>query len=71
MTGDFDSDNRLTDFLSWVSNFIEYKFWLFGHYHNDKLVCWNEMCMYQHIVSLSMIEQYLMSTENVCNGIKE
>ncbi len=50
--GDHDQ-NDFTEYLQEIMEKLTYKKWFFGHYHMNKVVYANEICLYEQIVRLN------------------
>lgn len=50
--GEYTSD-RLTDFLDWVSENVEYREWYFGHYHDNLKIGQSHFLLYQMVMPIS------------------
>lgn len=46
--GEFDTQNI---FLEDIKHRIRWKYWLFGHFHQDIAISKNELCVFEHILS--------------------
>lgn len=44
-----------TDMLNFVDENVSYKYWFYGHYHDDKPIGANKYCFYESIVLLNPI----------------
>lgn len=45
--------NKLTKYLESIKSGIDYKYWFFGHYHQNKNVTANDICLYEQIVRIN------------------
>lgn len=51
-SGLYNSD-KLTDYLQWVKQNVDYKHWLFGHMHINKTFHWERSsCLYEQIIRI-------------------
>ena len=50
--GDHDQ-NDFTEYLQEIMEKLTYKKWFFGHYHMNKVVYTNEICLYEQIVRVN------------------
>ena len=46
----YDHSDRLTRYLETIHNTTRYKYWFFGHYHEDRKVRPDEICLYEQII---------------------
>lgn len=44
-----------TDMLNFVDEQVAYRYWFYGHYHDDRLVGSNKYCFYESIILLNAI----------------
>ena len=44
--------NILTEFLDKIEKEVDYKYWYFGHYHLDREISENQICLYRDIVEI-------------------
>lgn len=52
MSRGFYTPDRLTDFLEEISRRGEFRYWFFGHYHEDRAVSGKYICLYEQILEL-------------------
>jgi hypothetical protein len=45
-------DSSTERWLQDIENSISYKRWLFGHYHDDRIVNDKAIMLYEHVISL-------------------
>ena len=44
-----------TDMLNFVDEQVSYRYWFFGHYHDDRLIGSNKYCFYESLIILNPI----------------
>jgi 3-oxoacid CoA-transferase subunit A len=54
-------DNSMEHWLDDVKNNIDYKFWIFGHYHDDMIIRPNVFMLFHKIIDIDAID--------ICDGI--
>lgn len=45
--------DRETDYLEFIKNYVYYKKWFFGHYHDNKNVSDKEILLYEQIIRIA------------------
>ena len=45
--------DKLTEYLETIRYGIDYKYWFFGHYHDNKNVTSKDICLYDQIVRIA------------------
>ena len=60
---DYESD-RLTDYLQYIHDSVEYRTWYFGHYHSNKKISDREMVVFDEIVKISELENFLVEMQH-------
>lgn len=53
MSQGFYKPDELTNYLEDIRHCIAYKYWLFGHYHNNKNITPKDICLYDQIVRIN------------------
>lgn len=46
----FTARDRLTDYLDRIHDTVSFRYWLFGHYHENRTALPHEYCLYEQIV---------------------
>ena len=45
--------DRVTDYLEFIKNYVNYKKWFFGHYHDNRNISDKEILIYEQIIRIS------------------
>ena len=53
LSGGFYEPDKLTSYLESIKCDVDYKYWLFGHYHIDKSVTNKDICLFEQIVRIN------------------
>ena len=53
LSGGFYEPDKLTKYLESIKCGVDYKYWLFGHYHIDKSVTSKDICLFEQIVRIN------------------
>ena len=53
LSGGFYEPDKLTKYLESIKCGVDYKTWIFGHYHIDKLVTSKDICLFEQIVRIN------------------
>lgn len=52
MSKGFYQADRLTDFLEEINQKCDFKYWFFGHYHDNRQIIEKHICLYEQILEL-------------------
>jgi len=56
ISGGLYQHDRLTDFFEEIKNRLEFEYWFFGHYHDNRIVARKYILLYEQIVELSFFD---------------
>ena len=45
--------DRETDYLEFIKNYVNYKKWFFGHYHDNRNIYDKEILIYEQMIRIS------------------
>lgn len=57
-------DKSTETWLEEVKNNIKYKFWLFGHFHADKIVNNNSIMLFEKVINITDLLDIIINTED-------